>query len=127
MERGNSTESPPTLAFGDRIRAATRELPSASDQERSAYGRAATQSRMLASRRQELLFFAKPAIPPAPWSWSTSAHSSSLSSVRNDFSDLIRPQLEFPVEAGAPLSRRLALDRGLLDAQPIRGTVAPAP
>lgn len=39
-----------------------------------------------------------------------------LSSVRNDFSDLIRPQLEFGVEPDAPLSRRLALDRDLLDA-----------
>lgn len=32
-----------------------------------------------------------------------------LSPVRNDFSDLIRPQLELPLEPDAPLSRRLAL------------------
>ena len=34
-----------------------------------------------------------------------------LSPLRNDFSEMIRPQLEFPVNGADPLSRRLALDR----------------
>jgi hypothetical protein len=34
-----------------------------------------------------------------------------LSPVRNDFSDMIRSQLEFPVNGSDPVSRRLALDR----------------
>jgi hypothetical protein len=36
-----------------------------------------------------------------------------LSPVRNDFSELIRPQVSFPVRSHDPLSRRLALDREL--------------
>ena len=35
-----------------------------------------------------------------------------VSPVRNDFSDLVRPQASYAVDAAAPLSRRLALDRG---------------
>jgi hypothetical protein len=34
-----------------------------------------------------------------------------ISPVRNDFGDLVRPQAEYPVGPGDPLSRRLALDR----------------
>jgi Protein of unknown function (DUF4239) len=67
MERGNSTETSRTLAFGDRIRAATRELPSASAPESSAYGRAATQVTDADQARQELLFFTQPEIPTALW------------------------------------------------------------
>jgi hypothetical protein len=37
-----------------------------------------------------------------------------VSPVRNDFTDVLRPQAEFAVEADAPLSRRLALDRKLI-------------
>ena len=33
--------------------------------------------------------------------------------IRNDFSDLIRPQVTFPVRVDDPMSRRLALDREL--------------
>ncbi len=33
--------------------------------------------------------------------------------IRNDFSDLIRPQVDFPVRSDDPMSRRLALDREL--------------
>jgi hypothetical protein len=40
MERGISIEAPRTGAFGDRLRAATDELPVANERERSAYGRA---------------------------------------------------------------------------------------
>lgn len=36
-----------------------------------------------------------------------------VSPIRNDFSDLIRPQVSFPVRADDPMSRRLALDREL--------------
>lgn len=36
-----------------------------------------------------------------------------LSPLRNDFSEMIRPQIEYPVAPDAPLSRRLALDREL--------------
>ena len=35
-----------------------------------------------------------------------------VSPVRNDFGDLVRPQASYPVDASAPLSRRLALNRG---------------
>jgi hypothetical protein len=35
-----------------------------------------------------------------------------VSPVRNDFGDLVRPQARYPVDPSAPLSRRLALDRG---------------
>jgi hypothetical protein len=34
-----------------------------------------------------------------------------ISPVRNDFGDLVRDQVSYPVHAGDPLSRRLALDR----------------
>jgi hypothetical protein len=37
-----------------------------------------------------------------------------VSPVRNDFSDVLRPQVDFPIDGGASLSRRLALDRELL-------------
>ncbi len=36
-----------------------------------------------------------------------------VSPIRNDFSDLIRPQVRFPVRSDDPMSRRLALDREL--------------
>ena len=36
-----------------------------------------------------------------------------VSPIRNDFSDLIRPQVSFPVRSDDPMSRRLALDREL--------------
>jgi hypothetical protein len=39
-----------------------------------------------------------------------------VSPVRNDFSDVLRPQADYPVAPTDPLSRRLALDRSLLDA-----------
>jgi hypothetical protein len=67
MERGNSTETSRTLAFGDRIRAATRELPSTNTPQSSAYGRAATQVTDAGQARQELLFFTKAEIPTALW------------------------------------------------------------
>jgi hypothetical protein len=36
-----------------------------------------------------------------------------ISPVRNDFGDLVRPQATYPLQEHDPLSRRLALDRGL--------------
>jgi hypothetical protein len=38
-----------------------------------------------------------------------------VSPVRNDFSDMVRPQARYPLEPSMPLSRRLALDRGFAD------------
>jgi NADH:ubiquinone oxidoreductase subunit 6 (subunit J) len=67
MERGNSTEAPRTLAFGDRIRADTRRLRAANDRQSSAYGRAATQITDATQARQQLLFFTKPSVPTALW------------------------------------------------------------
>jgi NADH:ubiquinone oxidoreductase subunit K len=67
MERGNDTEAPRTLAFGDRFRADLRELPLSNERQSSAYGRAASQITDATQARQQLLFFTKPAIPAALW------------------------------------------------------------
>lgn len=67
MEDGNSTESPQTLAWGDHLRAATRELPLDTDQERTGYGRALGFVTDAGKARQQLLFFTEPRIPTALW------------------------------------------------------------
>jgi hypothetical protein len=67
MEDGNSTQSPETLAWGDRLRAVTRELPLDTAQEQSAYGRAAGFVTDAGKARQQLLFFTEPRIPTALW------------------------------------------------------------
>jgi hypothetical protein len=67
MEDGNSTESPRTRAWGDQLRAATRELPLDTDQERAGYGRAAGLLSDAGKSRQQVLFFTEPNIPPALW------------------------------------------------------------
>jgi hypothetical protein len=67
MEDGNVTQSPETLAWGDHLRAATRELPLDTDQERAAYGRAGGFVTDAGKARQQLLFFTEPNIPTALW------------------------------------------------------------
>lgn len=67
MERGIATESPRTGAFGDRLRAATRDLPLDNDREHSAYGSAVKLVTDAGESRQQLLFFTEPAIPTALW------------------------------------------------------------
>jgi hypothetical protein len=67
MEDGNSTESALTLAWGDRLRAATHDLPLDTDQERAAYGRAIGFVTDAGKARQQLLFFTEPRIPTALW------------------------------------------------------------
>jgi hypothetical protein len=67
MQRGTSTEAPETRAFGDRLRAATHDLPLANDQERSAYGHAVNLLTDAGKSRQQLLFFTQPEIPTALW------------------------------------------------------------
>lgn len=67
MEDGNTSESPQTLAWGDDLRAATRDLPLDTDQERAAYGRAAGFLTDAGKARQQLLFFTEPRIPTALW------------------------------------------------------------
>ena len=67
MESGTSTESPKTLAWGDRLRAATRELPLSNDAEHVAYGRAVGFVTDAGKARQQLLFFTEPEIPTALW------------------------------------------------------------
>jgi hypothetical protein len=67
MEQGNSTEAPRTLAFGDRIRATTRQLPIGDERESSAYGSAVSLITDADEARQNLLFFTQPEIPNALW------------------------------------------------------------
>jgi hypothetical protein len=67
MEHGNATQSPQTLAWGDHLRKATRELPLDTDQERTGYGRAAGLLTDAGKARQQLLFFTEPRIPTALW------------------------------------------------------------
>jgi protein-S-isoprenylcysteine O-methyltransferase Ste14 len=67
MEDGNSIQSGPTLAWGDRLRAATQALPLDTDQERAAYGRALGFGADAGKARQQLLFFTEPRIPTALW------------------------------------------------------------
>ena len=67
MEHGTSTESPQTLAWGDRLHAATRDLPLSNDQEHAAYGRALGLVTDAGKSRQRLLFFTQPEIPTALW------------------------------------------------------------
>jgi hypothetical protein len=67
MEDGVSIESPRTLAWGDHLRAETRDLPLETDQERTAYGRALGFITDAGKARQQLLFFTEPRIPTALW------------------------------------------------------------
>jgi hypothetical protein len=67
MERGDSTETPRTLAFGDRVREGTRSLPVGDERERVAYGRATSLVADAGMSRQQLLFFTEPEIPTALW------------------------------------------------------------
>src|SRR5215211_5526718 len=57
MHRGNTTEAPRTLAFGDRVRSDIRRLPLASARESSAYGRSVSLMTDASEARQQLLFF----------------------------------------------------------------------
>jgi hypothetical protein len=67
MERGNDTEAPRTLRFGDRIRADVRNLPIDDSKQGSTYGRASTLITDAGESRQQLLFFTEPEIPTALW------------------------------------------------------------
>ncbi len=67
MGRGNDTEAPRTLRFGDRIRAAVRNLPIDDSKQGSAYGRASTLITDAGQSRQQLLFFTEPEIPTGLW------------------------------------------------------------
>jgi NADH:ubiquinone oxidoreductase subunit 6 (subunit J) len=67
MERGNDTEAPRTLRFGDRLRADIRNLPIDDQKQGSTYGRAATLITDAGQSRQQLLFFTEPEIPTALW------------------------------------------------------------
>jgi hypothetical protein len=67
MERGNDTEAPRALRFGDRIRADVRNLPIDDSKQGSAYGRASTLITDAGQSRQQLLFFTEPEIPTALW------------------------------------------------------------
>jgi len=67
MERGIATEAPRTGAFGDRLRAKTRELPLDNERESSAYGRAVSLITDAGKARQQMLFFTEPEIPTALW------------------------------------------------------------
>jgi hypothetical protein len=67
MERGNHLEARRTLAFGDRVRADVRNLPSGDPMQGSAYGRANTLITDAGQSRQRLLFFTEPEIPIALW------------------------------------------------------------
>src|SRR5438034_5159464 len=67
MERGNDTEAPRTLGFGDRLRADVHSLPIDDQKQGSAYGRAATLIADAGQSRQQLLFFTEPEIPTALW------------------------------------------------------------
>jgi hypothetical protein len=67
MERGRDLETPRTLAFGDRVRADVRNLPSGDPMQGSAYGRAGTLITDAGQSRQRLLFFTQPEIPVALW------------------------------------------------------------
>jgi hypothetical protein len=67
MERGNTTEAPRTLAFGERVRADMRALPLSSERERSAAGHAVELITEASEARQQLLFFTEPEIPTPLW------------------------------------------------------------
>ena len=67
MHRGNTTEAPRTLAFGDRVRSDIRRLPLASARESSAYGRSVSLMTDASEARQQLLFFTEPEIPTPLW------------------------------------------------------------
>jgi hypothetical protein len=67
MERGRDLETPRTGAFGDRVRADVRNLPSGDPMQGSAYGRAGTLITDAGQSRQRLLFFTQPEIPTALW------------------------------------------------------------
>ena len=67
MERGNTTEAPRTLAFGDRVRSDMRTLPLANERESSTYGRAVGLITDASEARQQLLFFTRPEIPTPLW------------------------------------------------------------
>jgi hypothetical protein len=67
MERGNTTEAPRTLAFGDRVRWDIRDLPLTNQRESSAYGRAVGFITDASEARQQLLFFTEPEIPAPLW------------------------------------------------------------
>jgi len=67
MERGNTTEAPRTLAFGNRVRSDLRTLPLTDERASSAYGKANGHITDADKARQELLFFTGPAIPTALW------------------------------------------------------------
>jgi hypothetical protein len=67
MERGNTTEAPRTLAFGDRVRSDIRDLPLTNQRESSAYGRAVGFITDASEARQQLLFFTEPEIPAPLW------------------------------------------------------------
>jgi hypothetical protein len=67
MERGNTTEAPRTLVFGDRVRTDMRALPLDSERESSAYGRSVDLITEASEARQQLLFFTQPKIPTPLW------------------------------------------------------------
>jgi hypothetical protein len=67
MERGNDLAARRTLAFGDRVRADVRNLPSGDPMQGSAYGRANSLITDASQSRQRLLFFTEPEIPIALW------------------------------------------------------------
>ena len=67
MERGNTTEAPRTLVFGDRVRSDIRSLPLGNARESSAFGRAIGLMTDATNARQQMLFFTQPAIPTPLW------------------------------------------------------------
>jgi hypothetical protein len=67
MGRGNTTEAPRTLVFGDRARSDMRALPLAGEREGSAYGRSVGLITDASEARQQLLFLTQPQIPIPLW------------------------------------------------------------